>query len=165
MGTVQFRYSTYIHTIEKKADYIFQTDSDGQTNPDEFYDFWKLKDTYDIVLGNRVVRGDGANRKFVENTVCLLLNVYFGVKVEDANAPFRLMKANVVNKYINRFRDDYNIPNIMLTTFFKYYNEKLIFKEITFKPRTSGVNSINMLKIIKIGLNALKDFHNFKKMM
>ncbi|NLG02426.1 MAG: glycosyltransferase family 2 protein, partial [Clostridia bacterium] len=30
----------YHYAIEQKADYIFQTDSDGQTLPDEFPVFW-----------------------------------------------------------------------------------------------------------------------------
>lgn len=30
----------YRHAIKEGADYIFQTDSDGQTNPSEFEAFW-----------------------------------------------------------------------------------------------------------------------------
>lgn len=33
------------------------------------------------------------------------------------------------------------------------------------KPRQGGVNSINLVKISKIGINALKDFAEFKKGM
>ena len=97
--------------------------------------------------------------------VCLLLRLYFGVEVKDANAPFRLMKSSLVNKYINKFEDDYNLPNIMLTTFFSYYKENIVFKVVSFKPRQGGTNSINFTKIAKIGINALKDFYNFKKVM
>lgn len=123
-STVLFGYR---YAIEQGADYIFQTDSDGQTNPDEFEQFWDNRNEYDAVIGNRVVRGDGKSRKFVENTVCMLLRVFFGVKVKDANAPFRLMKASLVQKYIDRLPKDYNLPNIMLTTYFAYYKEKVKF--------------------------------------
>lgn len=155
----------YKYAIESGADYVFQTDSDGQTVPSEFYPFWNLRKDYDVVLGNRVVRGDGAIRKFIENIVCLLLRIIFGVKVQDANVPFRLMKASVLNKYVGRFRDDYNIPNIMLTAFFAYYKESMTFREITFKSRQAGTNSISVKKIIKIGINAISDFVSFKKTM
>ena len=97
--------------------------------------------------------------------MCTILRTIFGVKVPDANAPFRLMKASLVKKYLGRMKKDYNLPNVMLTVFYKYYNEKLEFKEISFKPRQAGVNSINIKKIVKIGFNALKDFRNFKKEM
>lgn len=155
----------YRYAINDGATFIFQTDSDGQTNPDEFKAFWDLKNDYDIVLGYRKVRKDGAIRKFVGNVVCLLLKIVFGVSVRDANAPFRLMNANILGKYIGRFKEDYNIPNIMLTTFFKYYNEKMTFREITFNPRKAGKNSINIVKIIKIGIRAIGDFYNFKTSM
>lgn len=154
--------SLYNYAIKNNADFVFQTDSDGQTNPDEFIEFWDLRNKYDAVIGNRAKREDGIARKIVENVVCLLLKIIFNVDVPDANAPFKLIKCSLLNKYIDRFKDDYNLPNIMLTTFFKYYNENIIFKEISFKPRLAGKNSINLSKIIKIGIKAIKDFYNFK---
>lgn len=153
----------YKYAIKNKADYIFQTDSDGQTNPKEFKKFWKNREKYDAILGNRVVRGDGKQRKFVENTLCKILKHYFKVSIPDANAPFRLMKSSVVAKYIDRFEEDYNLPNVMLSTFFVHYKDKVKFEVITFKPRQGGKNSINIKKIVKIGFDALKDFKNFQK--
>lgn len=153
----------YRYAIKNNADYIFQTDSDGQTNPAEFEQFWEKMDEYDAVLGNREVRGDGKDRKFVENTVCLLLKMIFGVNVKDANAPFRLMKRELVAKYIVKLPEDFNIPNIMFTTYFAYFKEKILFIPITFKPRQGGTNSITIRKIVKIGMKAVKDFRVLKK--
>lgn len=155
----------YKYAIKKKADWVFQTDSDGQTNPAEFKAFWEARTKYDAIIGNRSERGDGKDRAFVERVVCRLLKFYFGVKVPDANAPFRLMKASLVAKYVNRLDDDYDLPNIMMTTFFAYYGENVAFREISFKPRGAGKNSINIKKIVKIGWNALGDFRKFKKEM
>ena len=155
----------YDYAIKNGADYIFQTDSDGQTNPDEFNDFWNERKKYDGIFGNRTVRGDGKDRAFVERTVCTLLKMYFGVSVPDANAPFRLMKAETVKKYLYKMPGDYNLPNIMMTTYFAHYKEKMTFKEISFKPRQAGVNSVNIPRIIKIGCKALGDFWKFKKEM
>ena len=155
----------YRHAVNRQADYIFQTDSDGQTSPAEFSAFWQMRREYDGIFGYRRVRGDGLVRAFVEKVVCLLLQMYFGVRVPDANAPFRLMKTTAVQKYLDRFDADYNLPNIMMTTFFVYYHEKYLFREISFSPRRKGKNSINIKKIIVIGLQALKDFASFKKQM
>ena len=155
----------YRYAIKNHADYIFQTDSDGQTDPDEFEQFWQKRNHFDAIIGNRKVRGDGKSRKFVENTVCFLLRMIFHVKVPDANAPFRLMRTDLVNKYIRRLPKNYNLPNIMLTTYFVYYKEKVTFIPITFKPRQAGTNSINLKKITKIGWQAMKDFRTLKKSM
>ncbi|MDE6946732.1 MAG: glycosyltransferase family 2 protein [Anaeroplasmataceae bacterium] len=161
-GAVLFGYA---YAIKHNADYIFQTDSDGQTKAEEFADFWKLRKSYDAVIGNRIKREDGKNRIFVEKIVCLLLLVYFKVKVPDANAPFRLMKAALVEKYIGCMPETYFLPNIMLTAYFSFYRENITFREITFQPRQKGDNSINYKKIVKIGWNSLYDFHKFKKNM
>lgn len=155
----------YDYAIKKGADYIFQTDSDGQTLPEEFDAFWKLRNGYKGIFGHRVVRGDGKSRAFVEKVVCFLIKCYFHVKVPDANAPFRLMDAKTVAKYLPRLDKDYNLPNIMMTTYFSYYKEEMTFREITFRPRQGGKNSINIKKIIKIGWKALKDFRRLKKAM
>lgn len=157
--------SLYEYAINQGTDYIFQTDSDGQTNPNEFPAFWERREEHDVVLGYRSVRGDGKQRALVEKAVCLLLRIYFGVKIPDANAPFRLMKAAVVKKYLYRLPPDYNIPNIMLTTWFVYYHENIMYQEISFKPRQNGINSVNIPRIIGIGWKALGDFKAFKKGM
>ena len=153
----------YRYAIDNGADWIFQTDSDGQTNPKEFEQFWDERNNYDAVIGNRIVRGDGKDRKFVENTVCFLLQMIFGIRVEDANAPFRLMKTELVNRYIDKLPDDFNLPNIMFTTYYAYYNEKVLFLPITFKPREKGTNSINPKKIVKIGWKAIGDFRKLRR--
>lgn len=147
------------------AEYIFQTDSDGQTNAAEFEVFWKLRKRYDAVLGNRCERGDGVARLLVEKVLCGILRFIFGVKVPDANAPFRLMKTSLVRKYLDKLPADYALPNVMLTTYFQYYSENIRFMQITFKPRQGGTNSVNLPKIIKIGWKALRDFYALKEKM
>lgn len=155
----------YRYAIRQNADYVFQTDSDGQTNPDEFEQFWQLRKNHDALIGNRTQRGDGKLRKFIENVVCLLLRIIFGVKVSDANAPFRLMRTDVLKEYLPKMPKDFNLPNIMLTTYFVYYKNPVKFIEISFKPRQGGTNTINIKKIIKIGWKAIGDFRKLKKQM
>lgn len=152
----------YRYAIAEGADYIFQTDSDGQTLPSEFEGFWNRRKKYDAVIGKRLVRGDGKMRAFVEKVLCFLLRLFFRVALPDANAPFRLMKRELLEKYIGRFEDDYNLPNVMLTTFFAFYHEKLKFVPITFRPRQGGKNSVNIKRIVKTGWKALGDFNRFR---
>lgn len=153
----------YRYALESNADYIFQTDSDGQTDPAEFEHFWELRNEYDAIIGSRSKRQDGFSRKFVEKVLLLILRMTFKVKIPDSNAPFRLMKRELMEKYIGKMPEDFNLPNVMLTTYFAYFKEKIKFEEITFKPRQGGTNSINIRKIIKIGIKAVKDFAALKK--
>lgn len=153
----------YRYAIENSADFIFQTDSDGQTLASEFNGFWELRNKYDAILGHRVDRKDGEDRKIVEKTLCAILRMIFHVDVPDANAPFRLMRRDLVARYLSLMPENYNLPNAMLTTFFAYFDEKVAFRPITFRPRQGGVNSINLKKISKIGWNAVWDFVEIKK--
>ena len=153
----------YRYAIENGADYIFQTDSDGQTSPSEFETFWNKRQEYDAVFGDRTKREDGKSRAFVERVLCMILKMVFGVKISDSNAPFRLMISSYVDKYIRMLPEHYNLPNVMLTTLGTYYNEKILFLPITFKNRQGGKNSINIRKIVSIGMKALKDFRDIRK--
>lgn len=146
----------YSYAISKNSDWIFQTDSDRQTNPNEFEAFWQKREKYDAIIGNRNHRQDGAQRKFVEHTLLRILRLVFGVKMPDSNAPFRLMRTNLVAKYIKKLPEHFNLPNVMLSTYFVYFHERVLFLPISFKPRQGGVNSINFKKIIKIGKKELE---------
>lgn len=153
----------YRYAIKHGADYIFQTDSDGQTNPDEFQSFLDAAKDYDCIMGNRSVRGDGKDRKMVENVLRTYVWMFFHVWLPDANAPFRLMKASVVDKYLYLMPSNFNLPNAVLAACFSMFHEKVAYKEITFKPRQGGVNSINPRKILKIGWNAIYDFLKIRR--
>lgn len=153
----------YKYAIEQGVDWVFQTDSDGQTLPSEFAGFWEKRLKYDAILGNRTKRGDGKDRKFVEFVLRMYLFSFFGTMVPDANAPFRLMRPEVVNKYISLMPDDFNLPNAILAMSFKKYGDKVAFEEITFRPRQGGKNYMNKKRILKIGKKALRDFRQLKK--
>lgn len=155
----------YRYAISKQADYIFQTDSDGQTNPAEFHQFWYMRNQYDAVIGNRTDRQDGLFRKLVQKVLLLILRITFGVTIPDSNAPFRLMKTPIVEKYINKMPENFNLPNVMLTTYFSYFHENIKFIDISFKPRQGGKNTINFKRIVKIGWQALGDFQKLREKM
>lgn len=153
----------YKYAISENADYIFQTDSDGQTLPEEFEEFWKMRNDYEGIFGNRSEREDGKSRVFVENVLRLFLKVFFGISTPDANAPFRLMKTSTVQKYIGMLPDDFNLPNAMLVTYFHYYKERVAYKKVTFRPRQGGVNYINPKRILRIGFQSIKNFYVLRK--
>ena len=155
----------YKYAIDNKADFVFQTDSDGQTVPSEFWDFWKERNNFAAIIGHRKNRQDGISRKFVTKTLKLVLFLIFHLNVVDANTPFRLIKREVLEKYISLIPEHFNLSNVLLTVLLLENKEKVEFKQVTFKPRQGGVNSINMKKITKIGIQAVKDFTKVKKII
>lgn len=154
----------YNYAIENHADYIFQTDSDGQTIADEFWQFWDQRKDYDAIIGSRKKRQDGISRIIVTKVLKFVLFCIFHNEVEDANTPFRLIKRDVLKKCCTKIPKDFNLSNVLLTVLLvKRNKEKVKFIPITFRPRQGGVNSINLKKITKIGIQAIKDFRQIKK--
>ena len=155
----------YRYALEQNADYIFQTDSDGQTLPEEFEPFWEQKESYDMVIGWRNKRQDGENRIFVTKTLRFVIRICFGVSVTDANTPFRLMQAETLQKYIGLIPKDFNLSNVILSVIYAKKGCRVKYIPITFRPRQGGVNSINMKKIFGIGRQAVRDFRKINKVL
>ena len=88
----------------------------------------------------------------------MIIRIHFGVTVVDANTPFRLMESNVLKQNINLIPDDFNLSNIILSVIYEKKGLRVKYIPITFRPRQGGVNSINMKKIFRIGIQAVRDF-------
>lgn len=153
----------YRYALDSGAEFVFQTDSDGQTNPREFGAFWKNRRKFDAIIGRRTKRQDGIGRIFVTKVLKLILLFMCHANVPDANTPFRLMRKDVLEKALECFPDDYNLPNVLMSVYLVKNKYKLAFVPITFKDRQGGINSINMKKISKIGIDSLRDFYSFRK--
>ncbi len=153
----------YGYAIEKGADYIFQTDSDGQTLPSEFEGFWQERKNYDMVIGSRRGRQDGFLRVLVTKVLKAVIRLCFKVSVTDANTPYRLMKASVLERYIGLIPKDYFLSNVLISVIYKKKGLKVKYIPITFRPRQGGVNSINMKRIFRIGRKALSEFRELNR--
>lgn len=153
----------YRYALNHNADYIFQTDSDGQTLPSEFAPFWKSRNTYDMIVGYRSHRKDGFSRIVVTRVLRLVVSLCFHVFVLDANTPYRLMTKDSLTEALKYVPEDFFLANVALTAIYKKTKKKMHFIPITFRPRQGGVNSINLPKIAKIGLKALSDFRQINK--
>lgn len=148
----------YQYALDAGADYVFQTDSDGQTLPGEFFAFWEKRADYAMVIGHRKGRQDGASRVFVTKTLKLVCRLCFHVTVTDANTPFRLMQAGPLKENIKLVPEKFNLSNVILSVIYAKKKQAVLYLPITFRPRQGGVNSINLKKIFKIGRKALHDF-------
>lgn len=154
-ATVLFGYK---YALENGADYVFQTDSDGQTLPSEFEPFWIARTKYDITIGYRNKRKDGLSRVFVTKVLRFVVFACFRVHVLDANTPYRLMSADTLRENIKYIPDDFFLTNVAVAAIYKKRRQKVHFIPISFRPRQGGKNSINIIKIIKVGLSSLASF-------
>jgi hypothetical protein len=114
-------------------------------------------------MGMRTKRQDGFSRIVVTKVLQFLIRIVFGVFVQDANIPFRLMKSNKLASLLSDIPKDYFLGNIAVSILAVWYKYNIMWMPITFKPRQGGVNSINLKKIIPIGMKAIGDFKRIKK--
>ena len=153
----------YRRALELGADYVFQTDSDGQTLPSEFPAFWARRREAAMVIGRRKGRQDGFERILVTRVLRLTLLVCFGVFVPDANTPFRLMGADTLRELLPHIPEDYPLSNVLLSVLYVRKKLPVIWLPVTFRPRQGGVNSLNRKRIFKIGKQAVRDFLRMRK--
>ena len=154
----------YRYALDQKPDYIFQTDSDGQTDPQEFWAFWEQREQYDMVIGHRCSREDGRSRVFVTQVLKLVIRLCFHEDVTDANTPFRLMNAEVLREQIPLIPENFNLSNVILSVIYAKKGLRVKYIPITFRPRQGGENSINLKKIFGIGCQAVRDFWEINRM-
>lgn len=140
----------YKYAIEKGADYIFQTDSDGQTSTEEFEEFWNLRHN-SAVIGIKESRPDGRFRKFVDESLKLFIWMIYGVRLPDVNTPYRLMHREYLEKYLCKIPDNYDFPNILLTIYGAYFREKITFSMIRIKERTGGSSHLHIRRLSNRG--------------
>lgn len=155
----------YRYAIESEADYIFQTDSDGQTNPDEFWQMWENRSRFDFQIGHRQDRQDGGSRVFVTKSLRLIVWLMFHEWVIDANTPFRLMSAKKLKPILDVIPQDFFLSNVAISVIASRWHYNIGWYRITFKPRQGGVNSINLRRIVKIGWKAFGDFRKINSQL
>ncbi len=153
----------YHYALGHDAEYVFQSDSDGQSFASEFDQFWDERSKYDMLIGYRNHREDGFSRIVVTKVLKLVIRLCFHVKVTDANTPYRLMRASTLREEIGLIPKDFFLSNVLITVLFTRHLRSIKYIPITFRPRQGGVNSINLKRIFKIGRQSLKDFRELNR--
>lgn len=145
----------YRYAIRHGADYVFQTDSDGQTLPSEFSKFWRNRRECGLLLGNRVKRQDGLWRAFISKAALRgVLLAVFHVWEKDANTPYRLMKCSQLKEVLQKVPKNFFLANVLITMIYRKNGMGVRYYPITFLKRQGGENTINVKKIFQIGVQS-----------
>ncbi|MCF3652091.1 glycosyltransferase family 2 protein [Synoicihabitans lomoniglobus] len=140
--------------------WILQIDSDGQCDPAYFKEIWNKRVSADCVFGLRVTRDDGWRRALISRLLRFSTFILTGRDLRDANVPYRLMRADVLQRALKRVPANFDIQNVALTLALK--RERFVtwsYVPIRFRDRQGGTNSINVAKILKMGWDMLASLH------
>lgn len=158
-------YHGYRLALDAGAQYIFQTDSDRQTLPEEFSKFWTEREQFDALIGVRKCRQDGWMRVVVTQVLRLVVRAVVGVDVPDANTPFRLQQRDALHNALALVPKGHNLTNVLLSIVFTAQQRRIAWYPITFRPRQGGENHINFPRIVRIGWKAALDLWAFRSVL
>lgn len=103
----------YRLAIERGVPHVLQIDSDGQSDPRHFAEFWSLRHDFDVIYGKRN-RMDGWRRVAASRVLRWSLRLLAGADCIDANVPYRLMKAAACARSIDNIPGDFFLANVAL---------------------------------------------------
>jgi dolichol-phosphate mannosyltransferase len=104
----------YREACARGVPYVFQIDSDGQCDPQYFFKFWRERENFDALYGNRKAREDGWRRVLASFILRLTLLSATGINCVDANVPYRMMRTSHLPQILERIPPDFSLANIAL---------------------------------------------------
>ncbi|MDQ6911326.1 MAG: glycosyltransferase family 2 protein [Verrucomicrobiota bacterium] len=153
----------YDIALRANAEWILQIDSDGQCDPQFFAQFWRQRENYDCLFGERVSRDDGLWRTFVSIACREALRLFSGVSIADPNVPYRLMSRVTLARALTKIPCDFDLQNIALALVLKRDRAvRFGFIPIHFRARRAGRNSLNLSQIIRLGWKMLADLKRIR---
>jgi glycosyltransferase involved in cell wall biosynthesis len=146
-----------------KSPYILQIDSDGQSDPRFFKNFWLKRKEYDFILGERTKREDGLVRKLISILSFLSTSIIASINLKDPNSPYRLYNINTLSESLSLVNESFDLQNIALTFVVFQKKRKVKTVKIIFPERIGGESTYNLIKIFQAGFNMLFDLYFLRK--
>ena len=122
---------------------------------EEFSKVWENRIHADFIIAHRYGRISPLSRKIISWISRLIVGVFYGDRIYDVNAPYRLMRCSVFKDFWEMIPDDTFAPNIVISGIATYLNFKVIEIPITHYNRATGKVSIQKFKLLKMAVKSL----------
>ncbi len=154
----------YDLAVARDAAWTLQVDSDGQCDPRYFAQFWEARSEADVLFGLRKTRDDGLLRVLISAGCSAATSALTGMDLKDANVPYRLIRTEALQRALARIPADFDMQNVALTLALRR-DSSLRWRHlpIHFRDRQGGTNSINLRRILRMGLTLVTSLHRIGK--
>lgn len=98
--------------------WVFQFDSDYQYSLNAFKRLWALREQYDLLIAERMVRNASLPRHIVSLILKYLVFFLYGKGINDINVPYRLVRTEVLKEALQKITPNAFAPNILITAYF-----------------------------------------------
>ena len=125
--------------------FVFQTDSDRQHHPEDFWPFWEQRHEIDFAFGVRQRRADGMFRLLVSQVLRGANAVIWKRWIRDANCPFKLMRRTALERLLLEIPRDSFIPMVMVSVLARHHGYRVAEIAVRHFPRAAGEHSLKGL--------------------
>ncbi|MEW5917280.1 MAG: glycosyltransferase family 2 protein [Gemmatimonadota bacterium] len=146
-----------------RGEYIFLIDSDNQIPLEAFATLWQqVQNGHDAAFGVRRVRNDARLRRVLTRVIRTSLTLLFGVRLRDANIPFKVFRRELWRSAEPFIPADTLAPSIFFAVHAARSGAKIAFVEVGHRDRTTGTVSIRRWKLIKFCARAWSQLLAFR---
>lgn len=152
-------YGASIKTGIQRAggDIICIIDCDNTYSPYEIQKLASFIDSYDMIIGARMnnnIYNFPFCQKMAKHCICLLLSLIFKQKILDINSGFRLMKKDIVKKYLPILPDGFSFTS-SITLAMLLDNCKMKYVPVSYSKRI-GKSKVNIFNYV---INFIKSYY------
>ena len=132
-----------------QGDWIFQIDSDGQVELDQFAAFWAVRDDADLLMGVRVHRHDPLHRLMLTRVTRLVVTALARRRLKDANVPFKLVRRDLFTHLAPLIPTNAFAPSIMVALGAARSGARITELEIRHLSRPHGKSTIRVFRLVR----------------
>lgn len=147
-----------------ESEWVFLTDSDLQMPLSSVTELWEaVHDGYDAAFGVRRKRDDPTIRLWLTRVVRASIPVLFGVRIRDANVPYKLLRRSTWEDASAMIPDDTLAPSLFLAVFMKLRGLRIAEIDVEHRERSTGEVSIRRWKLIRFCAKAFSQMWDFRR--
>ncbi len=146
-----------------QGEYLFLIDSDNQIPLEDFAPLWQAIEAGSrAAFGVRRVRNDATLRRVLTVAIRLSLFALFGVRLYDANVPFKVFHRSLWDAARVHIPDDTLAPSLFFAIFAARRQTPMSFINVHHKDRETGTVSIKRWKLVKFCARAFRQLLAFR---
>jgi dolichol-phosphate mannosyltransferase len=147
-----------------RGEYVMLIDSDRQIPLDSFPAAWgHIRQGRDAVFGARRRRRDPTPRLYLMRLVRLSIRILFGVRIFDANVPFKILRRSIWNEATRCIAPGTLAPSLFLAVFAMRRGCDVVEMDVDHRPRTTGATSIRRLRLVTFSAKAFGQLLAFRR--
>ncbi len=134
--------------------WILQIDSDDEIEAKWFEDFWKNREQNDFLIGKRKRPAQPLPRKIISKISRFIVRILYGIRVNDVNSPYRLMRSCAFKEIFQSIPGDTFAPNVIISGMVSVRKLRCYEIEVDYRGRVTGEVSIKKWKLLRAAMRS-----------